>query len=634
MTESEQHRALVSMISEYITEQYDISETLIKIDGHDKGLTLNKHTPDLLCESDDFVIIGEAKIGEDIQNDHTESQFKEYLQWCKIRNRDGWRSLIIYGVPSNYAKTTKNYLQLIRKKMGLEEIQFIVKTPLGQFSSDPTIPNHEAPTILFKNEKPLIAKIEAFEYQKEAVNKIKDLEYAAIFHEQGLGKTKIAIDLMLYWFNQGVLDSVVIVTKKSLIANWKEELKTHTELSVAEVGTSRKNNYYAFNTAKRILLTNFESFLKEEKRFTQLPHCRQMGIIIDESAKIKNPETKVTLALHSAAPAYKKRIIMTGTPIANRPYDIWSQIFFLDQGKSLGTDYKSFKLANDLSNDLDGDVKKQESFADSIGSIFSKIEDFTVRETKNSGIIQLPPKEYHNIDLHFEMNQKAIYDEVRHQVSYDLIVDNKVVEDDLSEVIKRLTRLIEVTSNPALIDESYKQRPSKMSALLSLLEEINEREEKTIVWTSYIKNVDYISKQIKDYNPVAFSGNMSIEERNESIRRFKTDPTVRVLVSTYAAKEGLTLTVANNAIFYDRTLNLDDYLQAQDRIHRISQTDICHIYNLRVIDSIDEWIDRLLECKHLSAMLSQGDINKTEFDSMMDYSFGQIIHTILGDNDV
>ena len=124
---------------------------------------------------------------------------------------------------------------------------------------------------------------------------------------------------------------------------------------------------------------------------------------------------------------------------------------------------------------------------------------------------------------------------------------------------------------------------------------------------------------------------MSMEERDKSINRFITDPDVRVLVSTYAAKEGLTLTVANNAIFYDRTLILDDYLQAQDRIHRISQNDICHIYNLRIVDSIDEWIDKLLNCKHLSAMLSQGDITKEEFNSMMDYSFGKIIHSILGD---
>lgn len=45
-------------------------------------------------------------------------------------------------------------------------------------------------------EPSFIAKCDAFQYQKEAFEAIKDLEYAAIFHEQGLGKTKIAIDLL------------------------------------------------------------------------------------------------------------------------------------------------------------------------------------------------------------------------------------------------------------------------------------------------------------------------------------------------------------------------------------------------------------------------------------------------------
>lgn len=60
---------------------------------------------------------------------------------------------------------------------------------------------------------------EAFKYQKEAVDAIKDLEYGAIFHEQGLGKTKIAIDILLYWLNNSV-DTVIIVTKKTLVLNW------------------------------------------------------------------------------------------------------------------------------------------------------------------------------------------------------------------------------------------------------------------------------------------------------------------------------------------------------------------------------------------------------------------------------
>ena len=60
----------------------------------------------------------------------------------------------------------------------------------------------------------LDAKLEAFPYQHEAYLELRDKPYAAIFHEQGLGKTKIAIDLLLYWLQYRDIDTVLIVTKK------------------------------------------------------------------------------------------------------------------------------------------------------------------------------------------------------------------------------------------------------------------------------------------------------------------------------------------------------------------------------------------------------------------------------------
>ena len=126
---------------------------------------------------------------------------------------------------------------------------------------------------------------------------------------------------------------------------------------------------------------------------------------------------------------------------------------------------------------------------------------------------------------------------------------------------------------------------------------------------------------------------MNIEERTKSVSLFKNDPECKVLFATpQAAKEGLTLTVANNVIFYDRGFNLDDYLQAQDRIHRISQKKECFIYNLIVRESVDEWIDVLLEAKQRAAFLAQGDITSEQYAKIADYSYGDIIRKILQEN--
>ena len=54
-------------------------------------------------------------------------------------------------------------------------------------------------------------------------------------------------------------------------------------------------------------------------------------------------------------------------------------------------------------------------------------------------------------------------------------------------------------------------------------------------------------------------------------------------------------------------------LQAQDRIHRISQTEDCFVHNLIAKGTIDQWVDTLLNAKYQAAQLTQGDISQSEF---------------------
>jgi len=194
-----------------------------------------------------------------------------------------------------------------------------------------------------------------------------------------------------------------------------------------------------------------------------------------------------------------------------------------------------------------------------------------------------------------------------------------------------LLRLLQIASNPILIDDSYHEESGKEKELTKLLEQISENNEKCIVWSCFIENIDYFANKYKKYCPRKIHGSMSIEERNKSVDIFKNDDKCKLLFATpQAAKEGLTLTVANHVIFYDRGFNLDDYLQAQDRIHRISQKKTCYIYNIVIENSIDDWIGCLLEAKQQAAFLAQGDIDLSEYKDVSDYSYGELIKQILG----
>lgn len=483
--------------------------------------------------------------------------------------------------------------------------------------------------IVRKTKTSYVALHDAFPYQREAYLAIRDLPYSAIFHEQGLGKTKIAIDLLLYWLEEKDIDTVIVVTKKQLVQNWVNEFHEHTMIIPKVLSSNKWDNYVVLNSPARVIITNFETFSTEQERLTLFLKARNTAVIVDESTKIKNPESKLSQSFFTLSPFFKIKTIMTGTPVANRPYDIWAQIYFLDGGMSLGCDFNSFKNSTDLTNDLSGNEMKRQLFESAVAGIFDSIKAFTVRETKHSGIISLPEKVYYAVWCDFESHQESMYTSVRDDLQILVQKGDDTLLDESEDTLKRLLRLVQIASNPRLVDDIYGSFSGKEIVLDRLLEDITKRGEKVIVWSSFIGNIDYFYKKYKDYNPTKIHGKMAIEDRNRSVATFKSGESSVLFATPQSAKEGLTLTVANNVIFYDRGFNLDDYLQAQDRIHRISQTKQCNIYNLMIKDSIDKWIDVLLQAKQNAAFLAQGDYQLAKFQDNMDYSFGELVKEIL-----
>ena len=119
----------------------------------------------------------------------------------------------------------------------------------------------------------------------------------------------------------------------------------------------RRSNFFAFNRPGRLYLAHYEVMHSERARLILFAKARRLGVILDESQRIKNPHSRAAVALHSLGPLLARRVIMTGTPVANRPYDIWSQVYFLDGGESLGNSFPSFKSDTDFRKEL-GEVSR------------------------------------------------------------------------------------------------------------------------------------------------------------------------------------------------------------------------------------------------------------------------------------
>ena len=477
---------------------------------------------------------------------------------------------------------------------------------------------------------PFAARHEALPFQAEAVLATRDLPYAALFHEQGLGKTKMALDLALHWLMSGAADSVIVVTKKALVPNWERETRLHTNLRPVVLSQDRRSNFFAFNRPGRLYLAHYEVMYSERGRLLLFAKARHLGVILDESQRIKNPRSKAATALHSLGPLLARRVIMTGTPVANRPFDIWSQVYFLDGGESLGQSYSAFKSATDFKKELGDDAGATAAFENQLGGIHRKISHFAIRETKASTELGLPGKVIRNTPALMESGQSILYDKYRRELAAEVLRDGLTTWDDAEEILKRLLRLVQVASNPHLVDQGYKGVPGKLRVLDSIVSNMPSTGPKAIIWTSFTENVSRIAQRYPQMHPARVHGRLSIVDRTRDLDRFMEDPNCRLLVATPgAAKEGLTLTVANHALFFDRTFSLDDYLQAQDRIHRISQTNECVVENIVAVGTIDEWVGELLSAKELAAALVQGDVSREEYREQATYAFNQVLQEIL-----
>lgn len=449
------------------------------------------------------------------------------------------------------------------------------------------------------------SNLKPLSHQVEAVEFLSKQTWAALFDEQGLGKTKITIDTTLRNFSEGTIESAIVVCKKSLIATWQDEIAKHSRLrAIVLRGTANQKGLHYMWFA-HFYLINYDLVASEEERLKKFLLTRPMALVLDESQRIKNPDSKATKALHRLAPYAKKRLIITGTPIANCPNDLWAQVFFLDGGKTLGTNIGEFYKRFHIQERPHKEVLIDES---GLSSLREVLKSFSIRRIKDD-VLELPEKTFKTIQISLEENQRRMYDTLRDQLYLEIVdLDGQQVTDDAQNILKRMLRLVEIASNPGLFDSSYSETPAKFEVVDGLLSEILGHGEKAIVWTSFVKNIRLLRSRYERYGAAMLFGAIPLDERARIVNRFQSSPDLRVLIANpAAAKEGLTLTAANHAIYLDRNFNLLDYLQSQDRIHRISQEKRAYIYNIVADETIDAYIEDIVYRKQVIAQYVYGD---------------------------
>lgn len=445
------------------------------------------------------------------------------------------------------------------------------------------------------------SKTKSFPHQLDAINYLNSHENIALFDEQGLGKTKIVIDSLCTSMKKQDVDAALVIAPMTLVYNWEEEVRKHSHLIPIILRGTKKEKRYKYLTGANIYIVNYEAIIAELHRIKRF--CKswnKVAIVLDESARIKNHKSKTAQAIFELRAMSYKRIIISGTPVANKPFDLWSQFFFLDGGVLLGDSYDEFKVRYD---------DKRDGYEEKLLELQNVVEANSIRRLKKD-VLELPEKHYENKFVELHGNQKRLYDKLKDELRLEVQdIKGEIIFDEADNILKKMLRLTQISSNPAMIDKSYKEVPAKFTLLDQLVVEIFKKDEKVIIWTGFIENIISLQSRFSKYSPMLLYGGVPIKERQQIVNQFQNSTDYKLLIANpAAAREGLTLTSANNAIYLDRNFNLVDYLQSQDRIHRISQGKKCTIYKLIAKNTIDEYIDGALDFKGSIASFVQGDI--------------------------
>lgn len=502
-----------------------------------------------------------------------------------------------------------------------------------------------------------------YKHQRDGIRKAVSVQQFAILDEQGLGKSLQALYGGLDLMTGGRIDAVLFVVRSTLVSTWIDpkfgQVAVHakhvTPGTFVIAGKPRKEREAAWPHDRKIYVVNYEllarilctgkpgterhadtlrrkgqfTFKHDElrnieiggpdaKNLVALLKSKRCAIVLDESQCAKNPNANVTKVLWLLGKLATHRYIMTGTFIAERPEDAWSQIFFLDYGTLLGKSYALFmeEYTNQTtvnqeiySKRLHRHVNIQRTFVSSyknLGSLRKKLQSISIRRTKEE-CLDLPEKVISPLALHATGPQAKLLAAIRSKISVMLKnVQGRTLNlaSDHTGIAARIQAMCRATSCPWLVEEEVKDSV-KLDALLDLLEDTGA--EQFVVWCAHRDVCEAADMWLRkhDVSSTFIHGEVAVgKERDRRIAEFK-EGKHRVLCATmHTMREGYTLTNSRYAYYLDLDFSRLNFEQSSARQHRIGTTGTVVLHIPMVQRTIDVYLWGTIAIKNERATIA------------------------------
>lgn len=430
---------------------------------------------------------------------------------------------------------------------------------------------------------------ERWQHQDEFLARSEMEPEYGLFWEMGTGKSRAIIERLRNVYNaERRIVRTLILSPKIVLENWRNEFLRYSKIDPSRLvlfqgDTKRRARSMDRAIAKHgthlILICNYEKLATSvdvrERIYTWHPEI----LICDESQRLKSPTSLRTKAVLEVSerrknPAIRFKYILSGTPILRDVMDLFAQFLILDGGKTFGTNFWAFKIAHMEDKNAKWKGKpnyfpKWEMKPGSVDKINAAIQARTMRVRK-SECLDLPPLVRSRRYVDMTADQARIYKEMKRDFIAFLASGEATVA---TMALTKALRLLQIASGYVQTETAGAKQIAgtpKQELLEELLQELTPNH-KVIVWAVFRENYKQI-RAVFEKLGISYTevhGEVPEREKFENIERFRTDPSIRVLLGHPGSGGiGVNMVVASYSIFYSRNFSLDESLQAEARNHR------------------------------------------------------------------
>ncbi len=436
--------------------------------------------------------------------------------------------------------------------------------------------------------------LDLYPFQWGGVRFAAEKDAVLIGDEMGLGKTIQAISLINLRKPTG---RILIVCPLSVKLNWRDELRKWliSERSV-ELATYRDG----FTDDSDIVIIHPEGL----RRWADKIAAQSWSIaIVDEAHAYKNPKAARTRAFLGIDAEVK--IALTGTPILNRPVEIFPLLQWLDG--------KTWSLYWAFARRYAGAFKDRFGWNVSGASHLDELQDrlrssLMIRRLKADVLTELPPK----IRQIITIDPEDIDDAATGRHLKQLVVEESELEATLTMRLERAhlaAELAKADDDSVKYDAAVKSLRDTQGAMFAEMARVRKEiavakaphvvsyvadaldadpDKKVVIFAHHHEVEDLLAEGLERFGTVTVDGRTAADQRSERVAVFQHNDTVRVFVGgIQAAGLGITLTAANHVVMAEIDWVPGNVTQAEDRCHRIGQNSAVLVQHIVVEDSIE-----------------------------------------------